>query len=48
MTDNNHPPTGERFTLNEDWLATIIGLGVVLVLALGGIAAIPYPLFNLF
>lgn len=31
--------------LSEDWLATIIGLIIVLVIALG--VQVPYPLFNL-
>jgi len=38
------PPT--RFSLSEDWIATIVGLLLVLLIALSGIA-IPYPLFNL-
>lgn len=32
--------------LSEDWLATLLGLILVLIIALG--VQVPYPLFNLF
>ncbi|CAG0994507.1 hypothetical protein ANRL4_02678 [Anaerolineae bacterium] len=48
MTEKERPPAREGFKLNEDWLATIVGLILTLVIAIGGIASIPYPLFKLF
>ncbi|MBE2193949.1 MAG: hypothetical protein IAE83_07225 [Anaerolinea sp.] len=48
MTEKERPPAREGIKLNEDWLATIVGLILTLVIAIGGIASIPYPLFKLF
>ncbi|MCX6093635.1 MAG: hypothetical protein NTY63_02270 [Candidatus Bipolaricaulota bacterium] len=33
---------------SEDWLAVLIGLAVVLAVALGGLAKVPWPLFGWF
>jgi hypothetical protein len=34
--------------LNEDWLSVLVGLLVVLLIALGGLAKVPWPLFGWF
>ncbi len=36
-----------RFRLSEDWQATLIGLLLVLLIALGVITSIPYPLLGI-
>jgi hypothetical protein len=33
--------------LSEDWLAVVIGLGLVVLVWLGAIASMPWPLFDL-
>lgn len=48
MTHQQTPP---RFKLTEDWLATLIGFGVVLILGAELIdigAILPWPLFGWF
>lgn len=34
--------------LGEDWLAVIIGLGLILLVWIGIITKVPWPLFSLF
>jgi hypothetical protein len=34
--------------VSEDWLSVVIGLLVVLLAALGGLAKVPWPLFGWF
>jgi hypothetical protein len=41
-------PTRTPRKLSEDWLSVIIGLLVVLVVALGALAKVPWPLFGWF
>ena len=37
-----------RVRLSEDWLSVIIGLALLLLIWLGAIAEVPWPLFGLF
>ncbi len=37
-----------RFTLSEDWTATITGLVIVLLIGSGLLGSIPWPLLGLF
>lgn len=39
-------PTRAPCKLSEDWLSVIIGLTLVLVVALGALAKVPWPLFG--
>ena len=34
--------------LSEDWLSVLVGLLVVLLVALGGLSKVPWPLFGWF
>ncbi len=49
-TPASEPPR-PSITLNEDWLSTLIGLGLVLIVGAGIIefgSLIPWPIFGLF
>jgi hypothetical protein len=37
-----------RIRISEDWLATLIGLAIVLLIASGLLGPIPWPVFGLF
>ncbi len=41
-------PRRVRNGLSEDWLSVLVGLLVVLLVALGGLARVPWPLFGWF
>jgi hypothetical protein len=41
-------PRRVRSGLSEDWLSVLVGLLVVLLVALGGLAKVPWPLLGWF
>jgi hypothetical protein len=38
----------KRLVLSEDWSSVLIGLAVVLLVGIGLVGSVPWPLFHLF
>lgn len=47
MSEGEQKKASQLAGLSEDWLAVIIGLGLVVLVWIGAITNVPWPLFGL-